>query len=164
MTKRIVMLIGVPAAGKSTWIEKEFQGDCHVVSTDNIIQAVADDEGKTYNEVFLTFSKATESMMWSDFDIYVSGGYDPIVIDRTNVSPKSRRRFFERLRIFHKGHGYTVEAVVFNAPETTEWRRRLDSRPGKTIPENILMSMLASFQVPSESEGFSKITYIENNG
>ena len=161
MTKDIYILVGPPGSGKSTWIEKEFQDECSVVSTDNIIQAVADDEGKTYNEVFSTFIKAAEPMMWSDFDIYVDGGYDPIVVDRTNMSIKSRARFFDRLKKFHKNHDYQIHAVVFPKPEDAEYERRLN-RPGKTIPREVINSMLASFQMPTKEEGFTTVTIIED--
>ena len=161
MTKNIYILVGPPAAGKSTWVEKEFQGECHVVSTDDIIQEIADNDGKTYNETFAKYIKAAEVIMWQEFDRMVNGDYNPIVVDRTNMSVKSRRRFFERLRNFHKGHGYQLHAVVFPKPEDEEYERRLNSRPGKTIPEPVINGMLASFEMPTESEGFTSIRVIE---
>ena len=161
MTKNIYILVGPPAAGKSTWVEKEFQGECHVVSTDDIIQEIADNDGKTYNETFAKYIKAAEVIMWQEFDRMVNGDYNPIVVDRTNMSVKSRRRFFERLRNFHKGHGYQLHTVVFPKPEDEEYERRLNSRPGKTIPEPVINGMLASFEMPTESEGFTSIRVIE---
>jgi predicted kinase len=161
MTKNIYILVGPPAAGKSTWIEKEFQGECSVISTDDIIQAVADSEGKTYNETFVKYIKVAEAMMWQEFDSVVSGGGFPIVVDRTNMSVKARAKFFERLKQFHKGHGYKIHAVVFPKPEDEEHERRLASRPGKTIPWEVINGMLASFQMPTEAEGFASVTIIE---
>lgn len=162
MSKDIYILVGPPAAGKSTWIQKEFQGECHVVSTDDIIQEIADDEGKTYNEVFQKYIKAAEAIMWQEFDRMINGDYSPIVIDRTNMNVKARVRFFERLRNFHKGHGYKLHAVVFPKPDDVEHARRLNSRPGKTIPPEVVRSMLASFQMPTEAEGFESVTIIES--
>ena len=157
MTKRIIMLVGVPASGKSTWIEKEFQGQCWVCSTDNIIQYMADHENNTYNGVFNKYIKVAERVMWEDFDRFVDGNHYPIIIDRTNLNPKSRKKFFDRLKNFHKNHGYEIEAVVFPTPEKEEWERRLNSRPSKIIPQNVLDSMSQSMQQPTLSEGFSKI-------
>lgn len=159
MTKDLYILVGPPGVGKSTWLEKNFQGECFIISSDNIIQAVADDEGKTYDEVFPTFVKVADQMMRDDFDIYVKDGYTPIVVDRTNMNRKSRARFINRLRT-HR-NDYKIHAVVFPKPEDAEYERRLNSRPGKTIPETVIKSMLQSFQMPTLDEGFDTNTIIE---
>lgn len=161
MSKDIYILVGPPAAGKTTWIQKEFQGEIFTVSSDDIIQEIADEEDSTYDEVFAKYAKVAEKMMWEDFDHLVGGDYTPIIVDRTNMSVKSRRKFFERLRNFHKGHGYKLHAVVFPKPEEAEYERRLNGRPGKTIPEAVINGMLASFEMPTESEGFTSIRVIE---
>lgn len=162
MSKNMYILVGPPGAGKSTWIEKEFQGECSVISTDDIIQAVADDAGKTYNEVFSKYIKAAEKLMWQEFDSVVSNNCYPVIIDRTNMSIASRRKFFERLYNFHKNHGYQIHAVVFPKPEDKEHQRRLNNRPGKTIPWEAINGMLASFQMPTTEEGFTSVTIIED--
>jgi predicted kinase len=162
VAKDIFILVGPPAAGKSTWTEKEFQDECWVCSTDNIIQDMAVHENTTYNSVFQKYIKVAEKMMWEDFDRYVGGSYSPIIVDRTNMSVKARAKFFERLKQFHKGHGYQIHAVVFPKPQDAEHERRLNSRPGKTIPREVINSMLASFQMPTEAEGFASITIIED--
>lgn len=160
MSRNIYILVGAPAAGKSTWTEKEFQGECAIISSDAILESIAESEGKTYDEVFAQYMKAAEAMMWREFDRVITEGCYPIVIDRTNMSVKSRGKIFERLRNFHKGHGYKIHAVVFPKPEDAEHKRRLNSRPGKTIPPHIITSMIASFQMPTEAEGFESVTII----
>ena len=97
MTKTIYMLIGIPGVGKSTWIEKFFQDECFVVSTDNIIQEIADETNSTYDDVFSKYIKVADRMMWESFDKFIEGLYNPIIIDRTNLSIKSRSKFFDRL-------------------------------------------------------------------
>lgn len=161
MSKDIYILIGLPGVGKTTWVEKEFQGSCHVISSDNILEAIAQGLGDTYDGVFSKFIKVADKMMWQDFDRAIYDDNHPIIVDRTNMSIKSRRRIFERLKSFKVNHGYNVHAVVFPKPEDSEYERRLNSRPGKTIPRNVINSMTESFQMPTESEGFSTIKVVE---
>lgn len=160
--KDIYILVGPPGSGKSTWVEKEFQGECTIIGSDAILEAIAEEEGKTYNEIFTKYIKVADRMMMEEFDKSVAAGSYPIIVDRTNMNVKSRARFFERLRNFHKGHGYQLHAVVFPKPEDKEHERRLNSRPGKTIPWEVINGMLASFQMPTTQEGFASVTIIED--
>lgn len=162
MNKDMYILIGAPGVGKSTWIEKEFQGECCVISTDNILQAIADEEGKTYNDVFQKYISVADKMMWKEFDSIVSGRCYPIVIDRTNMSRKVRAKFFDRLRLWHRNQAFKVHAVIFNKPDDVEYERRLNSRPGKTIPKLVIENMLRSYEEPSLDEGFDSIIYADN--
>lgn len=160
MAKDMYILIGVPGSGKSTWVEKEFQGECTHLGSDVIIEAIAKENGQTYDETFTKYAKIADRMMMEEFDKSVGYGCTPIIIDRTNMSIKSRARFFDRLRVFYKDHGYKIHAVVFPKPNDKEHKRRLNNRPGKTIPSKVIDSMLASFQMPSLAEGFDTIKIV----
>ena len=71
----------------------------------------------------------------------------------------SHRLMSDRLRKFNMLPGYDHIAVVFETPSRLELKRRLDSRPGKDIPDAVIEGMLASFEMPSEEEGFKEIWY-----
>jgi len=151
---KCTILIGVPASGKSTWLSKQGEIDrTMVISTDNIIEHVANDYGMTYDQAFPDLIKFAEKVIWQSLE---DSAYfeDNVIIDRTNLSVKSRKRFIRALQ------GYEFEAVVFPTPDLIEWDRRLNSRKGKTIPYNVLQSMAKNFEMPTEAEGFSTITYI----
>lgn len=156
---RIIVLVGVPGAGKSTWVQKEFQGECTVISSDNILEEIAAEEGKTYDEVFSKYIKAANAMCWKDFEQALMEEQPVIIVDRTNMSVKSRRIIFDKLK--QSGKSYDVEAIVFKTPPYEEHQRRLNSRISKTIPANVIKSMQESYEEPTIKEGFTK-TSIRN--
>jgi predicted kinase len=151
MAKSAYILIGLPASGKSTYRE-ECHGNRMVISTDDIIEDIADRYGFNYNDIFKSAFKFAEQVFWDDFKVAIEDGED-IIIDRTNLSVKSRSKFLSRLI----ENNYEVTAVIFPTPELSEWNRRLDSRPGKTIPADVLENMMASFEVPTLEEGFIEV-------
>lgn len=151
------ILIGIPGSGKSTWIATQsFDWDRTVIaSTDNHVEKFAKSLGKTYSDVFKDYMPRAIHQMNSDVSNAIANNYD-IVWDQTNTSAGVRRKKLSSLP-----SSYEKIAIVFQTPEKTELDRRLASRPGKTIPPEVIASMQNSFQEPSESEGFDKIIYIK---
>ena len=146
-------LIGVPASGKSTWIKaQEWASDCVVVSTDEFVEAFATQQGKTYNEVFDAYMSLAVQLMADKVVKAREAGKD-IIWDQTSVNVKSRKKKFNMLP------DYEHIAVVFKTPEKEELTRRLASRPGKNIPENVMRSMINTLVLPSEEEGFKEIWF-----
>lgn len=147
-------LIGVPGAGKSTWIKsQDWARDLPVVSTDNFVEAYAKEQGKTYNEVFKDYMPIAVRLMANQAAICQANNLD-VIWDQTSVNVKSRKKKFETLP------GYEHIAVVFKTPEQEELNRRLASRPGKSIPAHVMCSMINSFEMPTEEEGFKEIWYV----
>jgi predicted kinase len=109
----------------------------------------------TYNEGFKDLISFADKVMWRHITLAHMRQED-YVIDRTNLTAKSRAKFIQKLKL----HRYEIECVVFPTPEPEEWKRRLDSRPGKTIPQEVLDRMVDSYEMPLMSEGFTKITYV----
>jgi predicted kinase len=157
---KMIILIGPPASGKSTWRESFLAGQTEewvIASTDDLVDAWAAQRGLTYNE-------AHGKAPWGDFNKTFkyavrnaqTAGKN-IIIDRTSMSAKNRRDYFKNLP-----EGYEVEAVVFVVPQP-ELERRMKERfeaTGKSVPHVALLSMNARYQSPSTDEGFTKITYV----
>lgn len=152
---RCYQLIGVPGAGKSTWIKnQDWAKDMPVVSTDNFVEAYAKEQGKTYSEVFTEYMPIAVRLMANQAAVCQANGLD-VIWDQTSTTVASRRRKFNTLP------NYEHIAVVFKTPEHKELIRRLWSRPGKEIPEHVIASMIAGFEMPTEEEGFKEIWYAE---
>jgi predicted kinase len=143
---KLYMLIGVPGSGKSTWIgEQYWASDCVLVSTDKLIDLEAGRQGKTYNDVFKDYISEATRLMNEDIQAAVEAGRD-IIWDQTNTSRKSRKAKLAQVPGYHK------IAIVFDTPDEDEWQRRLDSRPGKSIPRAVLKAMADGLQLPTEDE------------
>ena len=153
MTEAILM-VGLPGCGKSTYVEDKLEENYEVLSTDALIEKRAEATGKTYNETFSTEIKWAEAMFYSNLEYYIRNNIS-FVIDRTNLTVKSRAKI---LNLIPKT--YTKTAIVIATPEREEWLRRLDSRPGKIIPPEILERMEKSYECPRAEEGFDSIKMI----
>jgi predicted kinase len=147
-------LIGVPCAGKSTWIKsQEWAKDCVVVSTDEFVEDYAKEVGSTYSDVFDDYMPTAVMLMAEKVVRAREAGKD-IIWDQTSLTEKSRIRKFNMLR------DYEHIAVVFPTPDKDELSRRLASRPGKNIPDGVMKSMIRGFQMPTEAEGFTEIRVV----
>ena len=147
----LYMLIGVPGSGKSTWLDNQIWiKDIPIISTDRFIDAQAKLEGKTYNQVFHDYIKIATKLLENQVLIIQANNKDAIW-DQTNVSVKTRKAKLEKFS------GYRKIAVFFPTPEAEELKRRLDSRDGKYIPENVMKSMIKNLEMPTLEEGFDEV-------
>jgi predicted kinase len=146
-------LIGVPGAGKSTWIKnQDWALGLTVVSTDAWVEDYARQEGKTYSEVFVDYMPEAVKLMAQQVVFAREYGHT-VIWDQTSTTLASRARKFNMLP------DYEHIAVVFKTPEHKELMRRLMSRPGKEIPDHVIASMIASWEEPTVEEGFKEIWY-----
>lgn len=147
---KLYVLVGVPGSGKSTWVSNQkWAENCVYISSDKHIENYAAEQGKTYNEVFKNYATTAVSLMLDDVVAARNEGKD-IIWDQTSVNIKSRKKKFTMLP------DYYHIAVVFPTPEPEEHARRLN-RPGKHIPKDVLQSMIDTFVMPTEEEGFKEI-------
>ncbi|QIG70844.1 putative polynucleotide kinase protein [Rhizobium phage RHph_I1_18] len=155
--KRLLILVGPPGVGKSTWIAKmEDNLDATVCSSDRFVELDAADKGLTYNEAFEESIKWADKAYWAHVRLCMKFSVPMIVCDRTHMSVKSRRKLIQ----LGKDHDYRIEAYLFKNVYWTTWIERLKGREGKTIPANVIGSMLLSYEQPSHQEGFDELCYI----
>lgn len=154
------VFVGLPALGKSTFIKKLKNDKNWIYSTDMYIDAVAEDNGITYSEAFASNIDAATQFNEQKLKTMINLGRD-VIWDQTNLGAGKRKRIINRMR----NAGYAVNCVCLLPPEAghlsdqKEWKLRLESRPGKTIPTHVLANMLESFVIPTADEGFDRIEY-----
>ena len=155
----ILVLIGPPLVGKSTWIRENFISkdiDVNVISRDQLVMDLygSDDYNKAFKEVN---QKEVNDMLERSF-IEASKNGDNVIVDMTNLTSKRRK---STLNYF--GDEYQKVAVIFPPVDWEEIKRRNEKREieeQKTIPDHVIKNMLSSYQPVKEEEGFDKIVSI----
>lgn len=152
----IIVCVGLPGSGKSTWIKnfltstnKKF----NVVSSDDILERIARNGNKTYNDVHKDHIGGAEKEMNSNANLFVKNKMN-IIWDQTNMGAKKRSKILNRV-----GKDYYKIAVIFQVDDE-ELNKRLKERElntGKRIPPEVIEQMKQSYQEPSKSEGFDEI-------
>jgi len=152
---KLYMLVGVPGSGKSTWVANQKFVDAIIASSDAYIDTVASAQGKTYNDVFSREIGRAMDFCKAQVATAIELGKD-LVWDQTNTMAKGRKYKLEQF-----GDEWLKIAVFFPTPEMPELERRLKSRVGKDIPQNVLQGMIDALQVPTLKEGFDEIIMLD---
>jgi len=159
------VMVGLPAMGKSTLIDGMYKPDTFIYSTDNLIEEWATSQGWTYDFAFSKYiDKATREMN-TLLDEAIKNRLD-IIWDQTNVGVGKRRKIINRM----KQAGYQLRCEYIVPPEAAHlddlkvWKYRLQNRPGKTIPNEIISNMMRNLVPPTIEEGFDMITFYNMHG
>ncbi len=143
MPEKIILLIGLPGSGKSTYTR-----NLPVLSSDAIRLLLADNEQdqSIHARVFATL----RYLLTQRLEIHRPVTY----VDATHLTREERAPYLELAR----KHNAEIEAVFFDVPLEV-CRQRNRSRP-RQVPEDILEKMSAKLQPPTLEEGFARILRI----
>ena len=142
-----VMLVGIPASGKSTYAERLTKKGYRVHSSDKIREELFGDENeqKDKSKVFEVLHKRIKE----DLQNGVS-----CVYDATNMNMRRRIAFLNQI----KKYPCRKKCVLFAIP-VEECKRRNESRERK-VPDSVFDKMLRQFQCPYYYEGWDEIQVI----
>jgi predicted kinase len=146
---RIVVLVGLPGSGKSTWLAQNAGGGG--ISSDAVRKLLADDETdqSIHTPVFQTVRHLLEQR--------IAIGRPLTYIDATNLTPEERRPYVEIAR----ARSCEIEAVFFDVPLAVCLAR--NARRPRVVPPEAMEKMAAKLIPPDIAEGFSKVIRVSTS-
>jgi len=151
------MLVGLPASGKSTFVNFHILKNDIVLSSDYYIDKFCEANNKTYSEGFKEYADAATKLMYEKAEFAFLNGYD-IFWDQTNLNKKTRKNKINQFKKYIDLNNYKIICYVFETPKNHV--DILKSRTGKDIPYYVIENMIRGYEEPSLDEGFDEIIFI----
>jgi predicted kinase len=141
----VVLAIGLPGSGKTTWFRRR---GVTPLSSDLLRNILFDDveEQRYQGLVFSTL----RSLLRARLIARMPWNY----VDATNLSTHERRQWIKMAKSF----GYEVQAVFFDVPLEVCLER--NSKRDRSVSEDIMRKMAEKLKPPVFEEGFEKITVV----
>lgn len=153
----LVVMIGLPCSGKSNAsITETRTADYHRVSRDDIVMELGGKSG--YNECWDSVDHKQVDRIYNKRLIDAMRSFEDVLVDETNLSRKSRRRF-------KQFRNYKKRAVVLMTSFDECLRRNTERtvRENKHIPLEVYLRMEKSYMTPGYDE-FDMIDYLFPDG
>jgi len=141
----VVLAIGMPGSGKTTWMRRR---GVTPLSSDLLRNILFDDveEQRYQGLVFSTL----RSLLRARLIARMPWNY----VDATNLSIHERRQWIKMAKSF----GYEVQAVFFDVPLEVCLER--NSKRDRSVSEDVMRKMAEKLKPPVFEEGFDKITVV----
>ena len=148
----VIILIGPPLSGKSTWIRENFP-TTEVISRDETVMEVYG--SRNYTEAFNNVDQKEVDRVLTQKFLDANLSKKNVIVDMTHMASKRRK---QNLNYF--SNDYYKLGVIFPILSDDEYERRNQKRieeENKDLPMKIVKSMISSYQPITSDEGFNKV-------
>jgi predicted kinase len=141
----VVLAIGMPGSGKTTWFRRR---GVTPLSSDLLRNILFDDveEQRYQGLVFSTLRSLLRARLIARMPLNY--------VDATNLSIHERRQWIKMAKSF----GYEVQAVFFDVPLDVCLER--NAKRDRSVSEDVMRKMAEKLKPPVFEEGFAKITVV----
>ena len=152
----VLVLVGPPLSGKTTWIRKNFTDkdiEVTTISRDEILMDVA--ESDDYDWAYKNVNQREVDIELQRQLTEAADNGNNTIIDMTNMTSKRRQH-----NLSNFGDDFTKIAVIFPILDWEEYQIRNQKRSkdeNKSIPEHVIKNMIKSYQPIRDIEGFDKV-------
>ena len=146
---KLIIMIGIPGCGKSTYAQAMEDANTVVISSDIIRKELLGDEQDQNNNalVFSTlYAKSRE---------FLKKGKD-VVIDATNINT------FERKRVLDNFKDLNIKRIALVIDTDIKICIERDSLRARHVGEDIILGYANKYEAPTKAEGFDEIVIIKN--
>lgn len=149
---KLILMVGIPGSGKTTFANTMFDEDTIILSSDGIRKELFGSEAdQDHNDiVFQTlYSRARENL----------ANNKTVVLDSTNSSKENRKRALSHFTNMN----ISISAIVIDT--NLETCIKQNAQRERVVEESVIKEFADSFSFPTKDEGFDEIiTYTNHNG
>jgi predicted kinase len=148
----VIILIGPPLSGKTTWIRENFP-TTEVISRDETVMEVYG--SRNYTEAFNNVDQKEVDKVLTQKFLDANLAKKNVIVDMTHMASKRRK---QNLNYFT--NDYYKLAVIFPILSEEEYVKRNQKRieeENKDLPMGVVKSMISSYQPITSDEGFNKV-------
>ena len=150
----LIMFVGIPASGKSTWSRNYREQGYLILSSDEIREGMASElstETLSPEEKMMLNSRVFETIRKKTLEALKKGW--SVVVDATNLNRKRRMNFLNQF----SRYSCSKKCILFiAAPEVCRERNRKRTGTAR-VPDEAMHRMLCNFECPNYWEGWDEI-------
>lgn len=151
----LVLMVGVPGSGKSTWIQNNLTDKDVWVSRDAIRYNLLEEDDDYFakeNEVIELFINNINNMLNKNFRY--------VYADATHLHPKGRAQLLNNLKIKPDA----IYAVYIDTPLNITLERNAQREGRARVPDDVIKRMYRSVSLPTARENINTLFFVNKEG